>query len=49
MIVRISGTLSAFVASTGDENGSFENISEQVRDLIRRNKERVEREAFDRL
>jgi antitoxin ParD1/3/4 len=37
------------VASNVDENGAYENISEYVRDLIRRDKERREREAFDRL
>jgi putative addiction module CopG family antidote len=49
MTVRISGTLSEFVASNVGENGSYENISEYVRDLIRRDKERAEMEAFDRL
>ena len=49
MTVRISGTLSDFVAANVSENGSYENISEYVRDLIRRDKERVEMEAFDRL
>lgn len=49
MTVRISGALSEFVASNVGENGSYENISEYVRDLIRRDKERAEREAFDRL
>lgn len=49
MTVRVSGALSEFVASNVGENGSYENISEYVRDLIRRDKERVEREAFDRL
>ena len=49
MTVRISGALSEFVASNVDENGAYENISEYVRDLIRRDKERVERESFDRL
>jgi putative addiction module CopG family antidote len=49
MTVRISGALSEFVASNVGENGSYENISEYIRDLIRRDKERVEREAFDRL
>jgi putative addiction module CopG family antidote len=49
MTVRISGALSEFVASNVGENGSYENISEYVRDLIRRDKERVEREAFERL
>jgi antitoxin ParD1/3/4 len=49
MTVRISGALSEFVASNVGEQGSYENISEYVRDLIRRDKERVEREAFERL
>ena len=31
------------------ECAAYENISEYVRDLIRRDKERAEREAFDRL
>ena len=49
MTVRISGALSEFVASNVGDNGDYENISEYVRDLIRRDKERVERKAFDRL
>ena len=49
MTVRISGALSEFVSSNVGEHGSYENISEYVRDLIRRDKERAEREAFDRL
>jgi len=49
MTVRVRGELSAFVASNVGENGAYENISEYVRDLIRRDKERVERESFDRL
>lgn len=49
MTVRLSGSLRDFVASNIGENGSYENISEYVRDLIRRDKERTEREAFDRL
>lgn len=49
MTVRLSGALSDFVASNVDENGAYENISEYVRDLIRRDKERREVEAFDRL
>lgn len=35
-------------ANVGDE-GSYENVSEYIRDLIRRDKERVEAEAFNRL
>lgn len=49
MTVRISGALSEFVASNVGQSGTYENISEYVRDLIRRDKERAEREAFDRL
>ena len=47
--VRISGALSEFVAANVSEAGAYENVSEYVRDLIRRDKERVEREHFDRL
>jgi putative addiction module CopG family antidote len=49
MTVRLSGALREFVARNVGEDGSYENVSEYVRDLIRRDKERVEQEAFDRL
>lgn len=49
MTVRLSGPLSDFVAENVGEDGAYENISEYVRDLIRRDKERVEHEAFERL
>lgn len=49
MTVRLSGALSDFVASNVSEEGDYENISEYVRDLIRRDKARREQEAFDRL
>src|SRR5690606_18430244 len=49
MTVRISGTLSDFVAANVSENGSYENISEYVRDLIRRDKDRFVMEAPGRL
>ena len=49
MTVRLGGALSEFVAANVGENGSYENVSEYIRDLIRRDKERVEKEAFDRL
>ncbi len=49
MTVRLSGTLSDFVAANTGEHGAYENVSEYIRDLIRRDKERVEREAFERL
>ena len=48
LTVRLSGVLSEFVATNVGENGSYENISEYIRDLIRRDKERREREAFER-
>lgn len=47
--VRVGGALGAFVAASVGENGAYENVSEYVRDLIRRDKERVEAEAFARL
>ena len=49
MTVRLSGALSDFVAANVDENGAYENVSEYIRDLIRRDKERTEKEAFERL
>lgn len=49
MTVRLSGALSEFVSANVGEYGSYENVSEYVRDLIRRDKERTEQEAFDRL
>ncbi|WP_333835334.1 ribbon-helix-helix domain-containing protein [Rubrimonas sp.] len=49
MTVRLSGPLSEFVAANVGEDGAYENVSEYIRDLIRRDRERVEREAFDRL
>ena len=47
--VRLNQMPSEFVASNVGERGTYENVSEYMRDLIRRNKERVEREAFERL
>ena len=49
MTVRLSGALSDFVAESVGEDGSYENVSEYIRDLIRRDKERAEKERFDRL
>tara|TARA_R110002073_G_scaffold38749_4_gene110925 strand:- start:44 stop:310 length:267 start_codon:yes stop_codon:yes gene_type:complete len=49
MTVRIGGALSEFVAANVGESGTYENVSEYVRDLIRRDKERAEAAAFDRL
>ncbi len=47
--VRVSGILGEFVAANVGDDGAYENVSEYVRDLIRRDKERAEAEAFDRL
>ncbi len=47
--VRVSGALGEFVAANVGENGSYENVSEYVRDLIRHDKERAENDTFDRL
>lgn len=47
--VRLSDTLSEFVAANVGESGSYENASEYIRDLIRRDKERAERERFEKL
>jgi len=49
MTVRLSGVLSEFVAANVGENGAYENVSEYIRDLVRRDKERMEKQAFDRL
>ena len=49
LTVRLSGGLSDFVAMNVGEDGSYENVSEYIRDLIRRDKERAQALAFDRL
>ena len=49
MTVRLNETLSDFVAANVGGYGSYENVSEYMRDLIRRDKERVEQEAYSRL
>ena len=49
MTVRLDRGLSDFVAANVGNNGSYETVSEYIRDLIRRAKERAERQAFRRL
>lgn len=49
MTVRLNATLSDFVAANVSEHGAYENVSEYLRDLIRRDMERKEQEAFERL
>jgi Arc/MetJ-type ribon-helix-helix transcriptional regulator len=44
--VRVSGLLGDFVAANVGDAGAYENVSEYVRDLIRRDKERVEAERL---
>lgn len=47
--VRVSGVLGDFVAANVGDQGAYENVSEYVRDLIRRDMERAEGEVFERL
>ena len=47
--VRVSGALGEHVSANVGEDGAYENVSEYVRDLIRRDKERADNEAFTRL
>jgi antitoxin ParD1/3/4 len=47
--VRVNGPLSQFVAANVGDSGTYENVSEYVRDLIRKDKERAEAVIFDRL
>jgi antitoxin ParD1/3/4 len=47
--VRVTGPLSEFVATNVGVDGPYENVSEYVRDLIRKDMERAEAQAFDRL
>lgn len=44
--VRITGELREFVADNVGEFGLYENVSEYVRDLIRRDRERIEAARF---
>ncbi len=47
--VRLSGPLGDFVAENVGESGLYENVSEYVRDLIRKDKERADQAQFARL
>lgn len=49
MTVRLNESLSDFVAAKVGVGGGYDNVSEYVRDLIRRDKERSESQAFERL
>ena len=45
--VRVGGALSEYVASAIGDHGDYDNASEYVRDLIRRDKQRAEQAAFE--
>jgi len=47
--VRVGGALGEFVAANVGEDGAYENVSEYVRALIRRDRDRADSEAFERL
>jgi antitoxin ParD1/3/4 len=47
--VRVGGALGEFVAANVGEHGAYDNVSEYVRDLIRKDKREAERQAFERL
>jgi len=47
--VRVSGALGEFVAANVGDGGAYENVSEYVRDLIRRDMSRVDAASFERL
>lgn len=49
MTVRVSGSLSEFVATNVAGDGAYESVSEHIHDLVRRDKMRADREASDRL
>ncbi|MEC3910699.1 addiction module antitoxin [Sphingobium sp. CR2-8] len=47
--VRVSGALSDFVAANVGDDGAYENVSEYIRDLIRRDKAQVESQRLAHL
>ena len=49
LTVRLSGALSEYVSANVGDEGSYENVIEYVRDLIRRDKQHQEAENFERL
>jgi len=49
MTVRLGETLGSYVAQQTSENGAYDNVSEYVRDLIRKDRERAEKLEFERL
>jgi len=49
MTVRLRKPLAEYVGRLVGEHGDYDNVSEYIRDLIRRDKARVEAQAFERL
>jgi len=49
MTVRLNSTLNDVVAENIGERGSYENVSEYIRDLIRCDKKRLDQKSFERL
>lgn len=49
LTVRLNESLSEFVASNVSDQGAYDNVSEYIRDLIRRDKAQTEALAFERL
>ena len=49
LTVRVSGALSDFVAQNVGDGGTYENVSEYIRDLIRKDKAQADETAFQRL
>lgn len=49
LTVRLNRALSDFVEPNVAADGDYENVSEYLRDLIRRDKARKEAELFERL
>lgn len=49
MNVRLGDSLSAFVASKVGGSGDYDNVSEYVRHLVRKDKTEEEAAAFERL
>lgn len=47
--VRVAGALGEFVAANVGPDGAYDNVSEYVRDLIRKDKRVAEERAFARL
>lgn len=49
LTVRLNAALNEVVATNVGNDGPYENVSEYIRDLIRRDKERMDKMAFERL